>query len=517
MPASLPSLLPLLFLSAAAALAGAGLLWRGIRGRRVDDHPLCRRCGFDLTGLPAGGGGSGRCPECGTDVAAARAVVIGHRRRRRGLIALGLALLVPAVLIGGGAAWWSASGFDPTPYKPVWLLMRQADAAPSPGADAARDELFRRLAAGKLAVPQVRSLTSVAVKRVAASPAAWPGRWGMAVEASLAGGNLSAAQIDAVTDRALAIQADAAVVWDAAWGDWVEQARAAGKVSDARWRRYARQAVGPLKMEVRPRVSADAEVLRVTFPNPTARVGWRSRLVLRSSDSSIRFGDGPWRDRPGGGSSGALLQTQSNGLTAMRLALDPFRAELTPGPLRLSIRRRVSVREGFRDAAPALVEWTEVFAADFTLLPAGEASASAVSDPSDEPAVLASIHIGRLGQAVRVPRQLELRIKCDGPPVDLAFDLYVRDASGRERKLTTVSAVAGRTLTTVSSGRAFGLTAEVVDLVLRPSREVAERSVDIANYWGRAVIFRGVKIWPDAAPGNFADLDPTPAEPLAGG
>jgi cytochrome c-type biogenesis protein CcmH/NrfF len=42
-------LLPLLLL-----LLGVLLVVRGMRGRAVDDHPICRRCGFDLFGRPEG-------------------------------------------------------------------------------------------------------------------------------------------------------------------------------------------------------------------------------------------------------------------------------------------------------------------------------------------------------------------------------------------------------------------------------------------------------------------------------
>jgi hypothetical protein len=42
-------LLPLLLL-----VLGVLLIVRGLRGRAVDDHPICRRCGFDLTGRPEG-------------------------------------------------------------------------------------------------------------------------------------------------------------------------------------------------------------------------------------------------------------------------------------------------------------------------------------------------------------------------------------------------------------------------------------------------------------------------------
>src|SRR3954447_10809108 len=66
----LPALLfvPLLFL----------LAW-SVRRRRVDDHPVCRRCGFDLTGRPAGSSG---CSECGADLSRRRAIRRGNRARR---------------------------------------------------------------------------------------------------------------------------------------------------------------------------------------------------------------------------------------------------------------------------------------------------------------------------------------------------------------------------------------------------------------------------------------------------
>ena len=37
-----------LWLLAIAALLGVFLVVRGWRGRRIDDHPLCRKCGYDL-------------------------------------------------------------------------------------------------------------------------------------------------------------------------------------------------------------------------------------------------------------------------------------------------------------------------------------------------------------------------------------------------------------------------------------------------------------------------------------
>ena len=67
-----------LLLAAAVFLIGLALTLAGLRGRRTDDHPLCRRCGFDLTGNPD----AAVCGECGADLARPGAIRVGHRARR---------------------------------------------------------------------------------------------------------------------------------------------------------------------------------------------------------------------------------------------------------------------------------------------------------------------------------------------------------------------------------------------------------------------------------------------------
>lgn len=72
-----------------------GLRWLvlGLRGRAIDDHPLCARCGYDLSRLPIA-----QCPECGSALIRAGAIRVGHRQRRVGLAAVGgLVVLVAGV------------------------------------------------------------------------------------------------------------------------------------------------------------------------------------------------------------------------------------------------------------------------------------------------------------------------------------------------------------------------------------------------------------------------------------
>src|SRR6476646_9844418 len=79
------------------AIAGAVLLWRGYWPRRTGDQPHCAGCDYLLLGNR-----SGRCPVCGREVSE-RSIVYGVRRRRKGVVWLGLGLLLFALLAFTGA------------------------------------------------------------------------------------------------------------------------------------------------------------------------------------------------------------------------------------------------------------------------------------------------------------------------------------------------------------------------------------------------------------------------------
>src|SRR2546425_8365233 len=96
----------MMLLPPAALLIGLVLLIRGLRGRRVDDHPICRRCGFDLFGRPET---STQCAECGADLTLPRAIQHGRRVRRGGMIFAGGTLVGIVLLIGGAVMWTTLS------------------------------------------------------------------------------------------------------------------------------------------------------------------------------------------------------------------------------------------------------------------------------------------------------------------------------------------------------------------------------------------------------------------------
>jgi hypothetical protein len=127
-----------------AGLLLAVLLWRlGRRGRRMDDHPLCRKCGYDLFGLPAD---SGRCSECGADIKAKRAIRAGNRRRFPAVGWTGFILFflsLPAIGISG-YNWWQH--FNKWPWVPFSML----EAEYKLGNWDAMFELESRIRCGKL-------------------------------------------------------------------------------------------------------------------------------------------------------------------------------------------------------------------------------------------------------------------------------------------------------------------------------------------------------------------------------
>ncbi len=129
------------------------IIW-SFRGRRVCDHPYCRRCGFDLFGRPAT---SPRCSECGAELDRPKAIRAGRRERRRWPLAVGLAVFV---LMAG---YWGHYAVQRVTHlgaadKPTWWLLRDADSKNAAYARTAVDELVHRQKKGQLSIGDTRKL-----------------------------------------------------------------------------------------------------------------------------------------------------------------------------------------------------------------------------------------------------------------------------------------------------------------------------------------------------------------------
>lgn len=140
----------LLWTGIGAVVAGLALVFAGLRGRRVDDHPTCRRCRYDLSGVE----GSGVCPECGAHLDDGSGVRIGNRERVTVLVCAGLLVLVGGLVgagVGGYRKWRDSR---PLSVMPLAWLQGRAFSVERPSVEAAK-EIERRVAEGLLTAPEM--------------------------------------------------------------------------------------------------------------------------------------------------------------------------------------------------------------------------------------------------------------------------------------------------------------------------------------------------------------------------
>ena len=464
-----------------AAVLGLCLTFVGLRGRRVDEHPLCRRCGFDLTGNPD----AAVCNECGADLTRPRATKIGHRARRRLPLTLGLSLLVPCLLIGGVVGYVVLRGIDVQAYKPAWLLARELRSADNPTRDAAFAELGKRMTNGKLS---------------------------------------DAATADSVT-WVLDVQGDAAKAWDDQWGTLVEDARAAGKVGDEQWRRYARQGWRPV-MSVRPDIrQGDVLPFRVEVDRHIGR-GAAWQIYLSITDGRL---DGrPVAANFAGGLTFAKSSTSSSYPYGAVVAGEATDA-LPVGKSRLGVNVEFAVSEYRQtnpwvmtpkslDDGPPLVREATRLDAGFAVHDRDEPPGWIVTDESLRPGVESRVWVSPArrasaaqfasGQAIeKRPWEIGVRVVSGAGDVPVDYRIVLR-RGGQERTLragssmmTSRAGVDGK----LTAARGFTFSADElpdaapgadpmspVTVILRPDlKSIAER-LDTTPVWGREIVLENV-------------------------
>ncbi|MBN1513574.1 MAG: hypothetical protein JXB13_16280 [Phycisphaerae bacterium] len=441
-------------LVAVLGIVGVVLLVRGVRGRRVGDHPLCARCGYDLFGSTPE---TTTCPECGADRTQPGAVRIGRLQRRRGSIIAGVILLVPV----GALVSASMSRVNWIQITPVSWLRASARAGTGPASDRALKELVRRLNASEL----------------------------------------SSEQVDTLVSDALKVQADVTRTWQPDWGNIIETARALGAVSDEDWQTYAKQALASaFTLEIRPKVRrGDPVVYRVR--RASVRAGDGEVLLCLYDLRETRLGEIIRIGRSGGGGH---LNAGGTGAFGSFMSLSPeewtrisdgrHNAEMT---LACTVREHQPNRDP--DEGPVITEQSITLTSPWEVVGADHPTVTVTSPPEHREAVrdsLADIELTRRKQADGTP-YLEGIFSLDQPPMDLAFDVVLRSGL-REWKQGTVSIVAGgNTHWSTSSENVPDADVMKVDVIFVPSEEVARQTVDLTNIWGETVIIPDVPIESD--------------------
>ncbi len=139
--------------------AGLALLLLGLRGRRINDHPICRGCGFDLVGvLPAGS----TCPECGAGIKSGQWVRTGARQKRAGMAEFGGVLAAITIVPLGLMLSEGGLTLNLLADKPTAVLLEESDHAALGAVEPVLEELQTRWTAGTLTKDQkLRIIASV--------------------------------------------------------------------------------------------------------------------------------------------------------------------------------------------------------------------------------------------------------------------------------------------------------------------------------------------------------------------
>ena len=426
-------------------LLGLALLWLGLRGRRVSDHPMCRKCGFDLFGRPET---SDRCPECGADLTRPRAILAGIRIRRGGLVLGGMALLAVAVTLAGGAGYSVYLGTDAQAKKPSWWLVREVGSQDDAVVVAAVQELARRVGAGTL------------------------GQW----------------HIDAAADKLLARQSAPQLTWDPAFGDFLENARLANKLDDARFHQYAMQAPR-FTLVVRPRVNR-GDALPFSVREADARVGSRQTLRVKykttNSIDAIDAGNGVGGDDTlaphGGNSTGSLIP------------LEPFAGKLADGRHEAKVVMDLSIYLANAPPGAQPLCWTkQVLTAPFDLLPADSPAVEIVRDESLRPAIEKSLVVT---DVEFTNQNINFMVEARAMPIDVAFDVIIV-ADGAERHVAQFAVAAQSMNVSMAhsmSLRAPNFTGSSIDVIFRPSVAAAKGTIDVLGIWDGEIVRRGVPV-----------------------
>jgi hypothetical protein len=436
-------------------VVGVLLFITGWRGKVINDHPICRACRFDLFGLDA----RDACPECGADLTRPKSRRIGQRERSRPMIAIGLLMLVLALSVGGGAAYHQLTATNWQQYKPVWWLMNEADQAPGTVSDLALVELVHRQGAGKLDQKQTQTLISKALKH----------------------------------------QADANRQWQVGWGTFIENARANKQVTDAQWLQYATNAVADTFVLV-PRSKIDhAHRIPYQVVWQGARVSGQNRAFYVTMDQ-IDFEINGVRFSSQGGTSGAMDATGVSTIsTQVTLPKD---LQLTPGKHDLNATLQIDLNEANNWAAGQPLGRTTVQrTVTFEWLPPGVPSVTVNTEPAHRQAVIDAIAVDRIrlqGYGSDKPgmQPIDIQLKIDPRPVDVAFKLYARlDGVELSDDFSSLTVAANNQTRYHMSGEVpDDWLGKKVDLILRPSLDNAQRTIDCFEIWGEEIVIPDVAL-----------------------
>jgi hypothetical protein len=293
------------------------------------------------------------------------------------------------------------------------------------------------------------------------------------------------------------VQADRTQPWIEGWGNLVEYVHANKKLPPEQWQRYIRQAAC-LSIHVRPTVRRGDLVPVYLRAQCRGGFGLRGMVLVEYDCASISVSGQPLslpRSSPIRRGSFVIHPGQMN-LGAFLLLDADVLSKLTDGPQQLGVVLDVRLHD--TPATPPVVLEGRTLECAWAL--ATQPTVSLVDRPELRAAVEQSLRADPIGAGVRpsdgtaTPGLLHVSVNANHPPMDLAFDMFLR-FEGREVPMGSVEFRSAQ-----SSGSEISTDLDVlrgahpdhVDVILRPSIRAAANTLDITSIWNVEVVLKDV-------------------------
>jgi hypothetical protein len=263
-------------------------------------------------------------------------------------------------------------------------------------------------------------------------------------------------------------------------------------LSDKQWKRYARNAPN-FSIELRPKVRK-GDQLPWAMVEKAARVGNNARLYARITSPFAGEGEliKPRRKDEGHGYMGWGLSSSGGGRGMRLMALDAKAvAAAAPGPRTTAFDIEIEIRETRGENQPVLAKWTERMTAPLELVSADAKTVEIIDDPSLRPAMEKALSVRSVGYRRNDQNHISLEVDIKNPPAPIAYKLFIRTPEGREESMSSINA-AGSTGWYTGGWTKQRITSPTVDVIFRPSAEVARNTVGMTRMWNGEIVIKNV-------------------------
>jgi hypothetical protein len=385
-----------------------------------------------------------------------KAIRIGNRRRRPGLVWLGAIVLVPAAIGVGATGLGVLSDVKWIEHAPDWYVIRESQSAVAGDRDPALKELLRRLNGGELSDERTKDVIA----------------------------------------RQLAWQLDKNTPWAVERGDLIDAAHAAGKLSQDQWANYLANAV-EFKLLARPQVRRGDDV-PVRIEHWSDRCGSRTQVNLYTDTTLLPTSDliAPKRNYLDGRNSSGSTGRGGRGSTGHTIILDKkLVADAPDGTKTVHMKMKVDLYDQPAGDGKGPPTATKMIALDTTwdLVPADAPTITPIEDASVKAAVEKSITINRIDVRANNPNSISMSLNFNNSPVPLACKIILRSG---EREWDAGHIYVQKN---INSGWGTGnevknFDAKTVDVILRPDPRTALDTIDMHEYWTGEAIIKNVPV-----------------------